>query len=590
MTQRLVVLAVGIFLFSGQAVAQETDPFNAPIISDEMTVDPEQNQQWRMGQSKYPAKPKNMWELGINAGHAFISGDVESVGPSGFGVGLSIRKAINYVLSVRVGAQYTTSKGADSRPTSYETFQSERTFGQNGGQATFGAYEGSVIHRNYKTSTISGNLEAIVNVGNILFHQARNKWNGYVGFGIGLNAPDVNVNLFDGETAYNFESVTAGLDLSKLSDRKDARSNLKDLLDDDYETEAGVENTIAKFSDDRKVLYHFVFSLGVSRKLSERLNLGLEHQIMWVDSDLWDGYDRQSNVDESTSNDLGHYTSVRLGINLGSFEKATEPLYWLNPLDAPYSDVAELKQRPKFDLTDSDGDGVIDMVDAEKSTPAGSPVDTRGVTMDSDGDGIADYKDKERYSPPGYTTNSDGVAEVPSYLTEEEVVDLINSRPTSKADWFLPMIHFDLDKYFVRPEFYGQLHHVATVMKTHPNLKVVAQGYADNRNPDEYNKVLSYNRANEAVNFLVSRYGLPRDRFVLKYSGELEVLVPDLPDHHTTTRNEEMQHYMNRRVEFSVAGAGDQDMAKPTGPDAGEKTPESSRAGSKYSGNRNSGY
>jgi outer membrane protein OmpA-like peptidoglycan-associated protein len=152
------------------------------------------------------------------------------------------------------------------------------------------------------------------------------------------------------------------------------------------------------------------------------------------------------------------------------------------------------------------------------------------------------------------------------------------------------MVHFDLDKYFVKPEFYGQLHHVATVMKTHPNMKIVAEGYADNRNADEYNKVLSYNRANEVINYLVTRYEVPRDRFILQYAGESEVLVPDLPDHHTTTRNQEMQHYMNRRVEFRVAGAGDQEMAKPSGPDAGEKSPQSSRSGSKYSGNRNSGY
>jgi outer membrane protein OmpA-like peptidoglycan-associated protein len=152
------------------------------------------------------------------------------------------------------------------------------------------------------------------------------------------------------------------------------------------------------------------------------------------------------------------------------------------------------------------------------------------------------------------------------------------------------MVHFDLDKYFIKPEFYGQLHHVATVMKMHPNVKVVAEGYADNRNPDDYNKVLSYNRANETVNYLVSRYGLPRDRFIVQYSGETEALVPDLPDHHSIPRNQEMQHYMNRRVEFRVASDTDQEMAKPEGPDAGEKSPGSSRDGSKYSGNRNSGY
>jgi outer membrane protein OmpA-like peptidoglycan-associated protein len=578
--------------FASVAMAQEDDPFNAPIINDEMTSDAEQNKQWRLGQSKYPAKPKHMWELGINAGHAFISGDIESVAPSGFGVGLTVRRAINYMLSIRVGGQYTTSRGRDARATSYDVFAVERTFYQNGGAAEFGAYEGGVIHRNYKASTISGSVEAILNVGNILFHQARNKWNGYVGVGIGLNSPDVNINLFDGNstTPYDFGSVTAGLDMEKLADRKTARDRLKNLLDDDFETPAGIENTVAKFGDDKNVLYHFILSIGVSRKLSKRINLGLEHQLMWTDSDLWDGFENRSVADETTNQDIGHYTSLRLGINIGNTEKRNEPLYWLNPLDSPYSDIAELKQRPKFDLTDSDGDGVIDMIDAEKNTPAGSPVDTRGVTLDSDGDGIPDYKDKERYSPPGYTTDSDGVAQTPKYLTEEQVVDIINSRPSSKGEWFLPMIHYDLDKYYVKPEFYGQLHHVATVMKMHPNLKVVAAGYADNRNGDDYNQVLSYNRANAAVEYLVGRYNIPRDRFLVQYRGEKESLIMDLPDNHNTTRQQELQQYMNRRVEFRVAQTADQNMSRPSGPEAGENTPGSSRGGSKYSGNKNSGY
>ncbi len=569
---RLIALFVGILCSTGVALAQEEDAFNAPVISDEMTKDADQNSQWRTGQSKYPAKPKQMWELGINFGHAFISGDVDAVAPSGFGVGLTLRRAINYVLSVRVGAQYTSSKGMDARATSYNVFSVERTFTQNGGAATFGAYEGGVIHRNYKANTVAADVEAIVNVGNILFHQARNKWNGYVGFGVGLMSPDVKVNLFNGNAPYDFASVTAGLDMTKLADRKTARDRLKKLLDNDYETPAGTEKTVAKFGDDKKLLYNFVFSVGISRKISKRINIGIEHQLMWADTDLWDGFEYQTSSDATTNQDIGHYTSIRLGINIGSFEKRTEPLYWLNPLDAPYSDIAELKQRPKFDLTDSDGDGVIDMIDAEKNTPAGSPVDTRGVTLDSDGDGIPDYKDKERYSPPGYKTDSEGVAQAPKYLTEEEVVDLINARPVSKGEWFLPMIHFDLNKYYIRPEFYGQLHHVATVMKMHPDMKIAAEGYADNRNSDDYNKVLSYNRANAAIQYLVDRYNIPRDRFILEYAGEADGLVNGLPDNYNTTREQEIQQYMNRRVEFRVAGPDDKEMARPSGPEAGENT------------------
>ena len=64
-----------------------------------MTLDPEQNQKWRDGQYPYSAKPKSMWELGIHAGHSFVSGDVEAPFPAGFGFGLHLRKSINYILS-----------------------------------------------------------------------------------------------------------------------------------------------------------------------------------------------------------------------------------------------------------------------------------------------------------------------------------------------------------------------------------------------------------------------------------------------------------------------------------------------------------
>lgn len=592
MTRQLILLSLSLCICLGYVNGQENTTFQAPTVEDDMTVDPEQNQQWRTGQYKYSAKPKHMWEIGIHGGHQFIAGDVESVGLTGFGVGLHVRKAINYVLSVRVEGTYSRSHGFDARPTSYGTFKTERTFKQGGGAATFGVYDGSVIHRNYETTIISGSIEGVLNIGNILFHQPSNKWNIYGVLGVGVNAPDVTINLFDGNSPYDFESVTAGLDLENSDDRKTARENLKDLLDDDYETDGGVETKIAKLQDDKELIGHVVAGLGVSRKLSKRINLSLEHQVLFSDNDLLDGFEKRSAADESNNLDIPHYTSIRIGINLGSFENRIEPLYWVNPLDAPFSDIAELKQRPKFDLTDSDGDGVIDMIDQEKNTPAGCPVDTRGVILDSDGDGIADCKDKEPYSPPGYDVDSEGVAQVPDvYMTEDEIVDLVNERTANvKTDWFLPMVHFDLDKYFIRPEFYGQLHHVATVMKTHPNLKVVAKGYADNRNPGPYNNVLSYKRANETVDYLVANYDLPRDRFITQYGGEDQPIVEGLPESHNTNRMEEMKHYMNRRVEFHIAGPEDQEMEKPEGPDAGTNTPGSARPGTKYSGNRNSGY
>jgi OOP family OmpA-OmpF porin len=237
---------------------------------------------------------------------------------------------------------------------------------------------------------------------------------------------------------------------------------------------------------------------------------------------------------------------------------------------------------------------VIDMTDQEINTPAGCPVDTRGVTLDSDGDSVVDCKDQEPYSPPGFEVDQNGVAQnADPFLTEDEVVTLINQRmetAASNLNWFLPMIHFDLDKYYIKPEFYGALHNVAGVMKSHPDMKVLAIGFADNRDTDEYNNVLSYNRANEAINYLVNNYNIPRSRFILQFGGESTPIAQGLKDTHGTSLTQEKAHYVNRRVEFRVASATDTEMSRPAGPDAGDNTPGSARPGSKYSGNFNSGY
>ena len=582
-----------VFVFS-LVLSTWTIAQNESGIRDEVTVDPDQNKKWRDGQYPYSAKPKSMWELGVHAGHAFISGDVESPFPSGLGFGLHLRKAINYTLSFRIDTWYTTSKGLDARPLSPSTLKTERLYMQNKNTAISGyVTNDDVVHRNYKTSILGGSFEAVLNIGNLLFHQDRNKWNSYAVVGVGLNIPDVNVNLLNGNALYSFEGVSSGLDLNTSDGRKESRKRLKDLLDNDYETPGGVEDQVIALGDKKTVLPHFNFGLGVSRKLSNRINVGLEYQVVISDSDLHDGFEYRTQFDETNNLDVPHYLSVRLGVNLGDFNSKTEPLYWLNPLSGALNDLAEVKARPILDLTDTDGDGVIDMLDQEINSPENAPVDTRGVVLDSDGDGVADFQDSEPYSLPGYDVDEDGIAQVPDpgYLKEDQVNEIINAKISNiRTNWFLPMIHFDLDKYYVKPEFYGQLHHVATVLQQHPNVNLVVKGFADNRNPDDYNTVLSYRRANAAIDYIVTRYDIPRNRFMIQYGGEENPLVPDLPDTHGIDKQKEMQQYMNRRVEFLIAGPNDTEMAVPEGPDAGSGTPGSSRPGPKYSGNRNSGY
>ena len=70
---------------------------------------------------------------------------------------------------------------------------------------------------------------------------------------------------------------------------------------------------------------------------------------------------------------------------------------------------------------------------------------------------------------------------------------------------------------------------------------------------DGYNKGLSYRRAQTAIDALVKRFGVERERLVLTYQGEENTLVP--------TKGNSV---MNRRVEFKVA-TSESVMAAPAG-------------------------
>ncbi|MBK9107712.1 MAG: OmpA family protein [Saprospiraceae bacterium] len=238
------------------------------------------------------------------------------------------------------------------------------------------------------------------------------------------------------------------------------------------------------------------------------------------------------------------------------------------------SDIADLKQRPIYDPTDSDNDGIIDLLDQENETPAGAAVDTRGVTLDSDKDGIPDHLDAEPYSPPGFGVNDKGIANVPPTINEGDVRNILDKRlgipPGTKdgdaakallsnVEWFLPMVHFNLDEYCILEKYAPQFASVAQVMKTHPGLKITVHGHTDIRHSNAYNKVLSYNRAKEAIDYMVNTYGISRDRFILMYGGEEHPLG-----------GHQSNHLINRRAEFRVASPDDKEMEKPTGPNAGE--------------------
>ena len=596
MTKRLLFM----FLLSGMVfgLSAQEDAFSTTGITDEMTKNPEQNKAWRMGQEKYSAKPKNAWELGVHFGHFFIDGDVDRTLPGGFGVGLHLRKAIHYVFSIRADLFYGQACGLET--------QAWKTRADGGGLVEYGIagdpdyvneyaqYEGTAgWYPSHKTTMGYGALQGVINIGNLLFHKDRNKWNWYIALGVGLSSHSTKLDLLNGDgNAYDVSGIAALGPLDTKAGRSDRKAGLDALYDGEFETDGFKKQGIFRLGDDTNIHVIWTGSMGISRKLSRRVNIGIEHQVMLADNDYLDGIKFRTSLDQTNNADIPHYTNLRIAINLGNFDKVTEPLYWVNPLGATFNDIAELKQRPVLDLTDEDGDGIIDMLDQELDTPPGCPVDTRGVTLDSDNDGYADCKDQEPYSPPGFDVDDKGIALVPAGITEDDVnaivdnkakaiMTTVNAVKSGCGEWFLPMIHYDLDKYSIKPEFYGHLHHVANVLKMCPEICVTAVGHTDVRNGNDYNRVLSYNRSKAAIDYLVSNYGIDRSRIKLMYGGEETPLIGT---------GGSSSHYMNRRVEFRVCQAGDYDMGRPEGPNAGTGGRSSGSTGSTYSGNKNSGY
>lgn len=321
---------------------------------------------------------------------------------------------------------------------------------------------------------------------------------------------------------------------------------------------------------------------GLAFRFSPKFNLGIEYtvaQVLGSDGDLLDGDNNQGDS-RTTYRDAFHWPHLSLNFNIGGKDKngnkKSEPLYWVNPMESAGNAISELEKRPIYDPTDTDGDGIIDAIDDEDNSPAGARVDTKGVTLDSDMDKVPNYMDKEPFSPPGYTVNKDGVAQVPKPITEGDVNRIVDAKiaaikfPTPQTnEWYLPMINFSDNRFDVRYSEYEKLYQVATVLKNNPSLKVVAVGHTDDRGPEGYNAVLSYNRAKAAIETLVTQYGVSRDRVILNWAGETTNLVP-----------EKGSSVINRRVEFRVA-KGETEMARPEGKEAGKGS---------FKGNKDAGY
>jgi hypothetical protein len=541
-----VLFALCMFLSAG-AFAQ-TEPnsgymnggynvYDSSVISNKKMG--QQNEFWNNNYS-FPAKPRNMWEVGVSTGLFNVSGDVSTRAFTAPNVGVTVRKALGYLFSLRAQYIYATGKGQNWKAS--ENFILNSALANGSATAYYAPYKqfqgpdvysngrtnratGDIVFYNYKTRVQDLSLQGIFTFNNVRFHKAKTGFVIYAGGGVGATLYHTKINAINDEngganyaalykTVFN-GSLTGTGTVPAYKNRKDILKALKNGMDKTYETEAQnhLDGTTTRPKLGNNTLKpSFTGLAGIAFKLGKRVNLAIEDRFTIIRDDLLDGQqwaEQTPGAPVHTGDfDSYNYASVGLNFNLGS--KAVEPLWWLNPLDYAYSELNTPKHMklPKPTFDDADGDGVIDQLDREPNTPAGCPVDTHGVTKDTDGDGVPDCKDKQLITPTEcQPVNADGVGKCPDPACCDKIGTIVPGPGNCPSDY--PSLSFKGNTLSLGSDARMMLATVASKMKANPTCNITVNGYPE---ASKASQAACQKRVDAIKAYLVEKENISADR------------------------------------------------------------------------------
>lgn len=139
----------------------------------------------------------------------------------------------------------------------------------------------------------------------------------------------------------------------------------------------------------------------------------------------------------------------------------------------------------------------------------------------------------------------------------------------------LPEILYDLASWELKPQYKDSLLGLYNTMIKNPTIVIELRSHTDSRDTDERNKVLSQNRAQSVMDFLVIEKGIPADRIIPMGYGESSprkfdkdfsytrngktffypkgtVLTEEYIESLPKGDAQEAAHQLNRRTEFTV--------------------------------------
>lgn len=523
MTSKKISLLIAVLLCTSGVFAQNTQNTSGYDVMDSSVITnkrmPQQNEFWNHNYN-FPAKPRNMWEIGVSGGAFNVVGDVPTVFPT-FGFGVHVRKAFGYIFSLR--AQYMNGTGKGQSWLAAENFQKNKPLAgiysaidNRGGTmtTTIPGRPAEVVFYNYKNHTHDLSLQGIVTLNNIRFHKNRTNFVLYGGAGIGATAYKVKINALndggDGSTYSDLYAQAFQMN-NEYKNRKDILKFLRKGMDKTYETDAQTNGNRRPVMGDNTLRLSTTLLAGVAYRLGKRINIALENRHTFVKDDLLDGQQWQEHAvgDAVLTGNWDSYNYVSLGLNYNLGSKSVEPLWWLNPLDYAYSELNNPRHMkiPKPEFIDSDGDGVVDELDREPNTPAGCPVDTHGVMLDTDGDGVPDCHDKQLITPTEcQPVDADGVGKCPD---PECCKNLVAPPAVAACPCDYPSLSFANNSAVVSPATRTLLANVAAKLKANPDCKVTIVGYPEASKPSQAN---CQKRVEALKKYLVEKEGISADR------------------------------------------------------------------------------
>lgn len=103
-------------------------------------------------------------------------------------------------------------------------------------------------------------------------------------------------------------------------------------------------------------------------------------------------------------------------------------------------------------------------------------------------------------------------------------------------------VFFDFDKWDLRPESFVELNRVVKLLDENPSIEIEMSAHTDSFGSDEYNVVLSGNRAKSVMDYILSQ-GIPSSRIISNGYGETKPIA---------TNETPEGRQLNRRVEFTI--------------------------------------